>query len=85
MIMQSAKPSNSDFWRYFKLPANMTPQKLRLPFSFSDLEHRHEKLISPRDFFHRMLLAPLVGRESAEPTIFARIRMMRASDRHEGA
>ena len=35
----------------------MTPQKLRLPFSFSDLEHRHEKLISPRDFFHRMLRA----------------------------
>ena len=39
------------------MPANMTPQRLRLPFSFSNLEHRHEKLISPRDFLHRMLRA----------------------------
>ncbi len=38
-------------------PENMIPQKLRLPFSFSDLEHRHEKLISPRKFLHRMLRA----------------------------
>jgi hypothetical protein len=35
----------------------MATQKIRLPFSFIDLEHRHEKLISRRDFFRRMLRA----------------------------
>jgi hypothetical protein len=35
----------------------MTPPKLRLPFSLTDLEHRHEKPISRRDFIHRMLRA----------------------------
>ena len=35
----------------------MATRKIRLPFNLIDLEHRHEKLISRRDFFHRMLRA----------------------------
>ena len=35
----------------------MPNQKIRPPFSLIDLEHRGEKLISRRDFFHRMLRA----------------------------
>jgi hypothetical protein len=35
----------------------MATQKIRLPFGLIDLEHRREKLISRRDFFHRMLRA----------------------------
>ena len=35
----------------------MATQKIRLPFSLIDLEHRREKLISHGDFFRRMLRA----------------------------
>ena len=35
----------------------MATQRTRLPFSLIDLEHRHEKLISRRDFFRRMFRA----------------------------
>jgi hypothetical protein len=35
----------------------MTTQKIRLPFRLIELERRHEKLISRRDFFRRMLRA----------------------------
>jgi hypothetical protein len=35
----------------------MTTQKIRSPIRLIELEHRHEKLISRRDFFRRMLRA----------------------------
>jgi hypothetical protein len=35
----------------------MKIQKLKLPFNFTDLEHRRDKLISRSDFLHRMLRA----------------------------
>ena len=35
----------------------MATRKIRPPLSLIDLEHRHEKLISPRAFFYRMLRA----------------------------
>jgi hypothetical protein len=35
----------------------MATKKNRLPFSLIDLEHSHEKLISHRDFFRRMMRA----------------------------